>query len=139
MISIDPGMRTFLTGIDSDGNILEIGKDKNKINNLIDSLDYHSNKDNLKNLRGKKRYNFLRTKRNLYLIRFKLANLVNDFHKKTSKYLLDNYDIIILPKLRIKDLLKKGNGMKHEKKFNRSLNLFLIVNFMIISHGKQRL
>ena len=63
MISIDPGMRTFLTGIDSDGNILEIGKDKNKINNLIDSLDYHSNKDNLKNLRGRKRYNFLRTKK----------------------------------------------------------------------------
>lgn len=124
MISIDPGMRTFLTGIDSDGNILEIGKDKNKINNLIDSLDYHSNKYNLKNLRGRKRYNFLRTKRNLYLIRFKLVNLVNDFHKKTSKYLLDNYDIIILPKLRSKDLLKKGNGMKHEKKFNRSLNLF---------------
>ena len=51
------------------------------------------------------------------------------FIRKLSKYLLDNYDIIILLKLRIKDLLKKGNGMKHEKKFNRSFESFFHCKF----------
>lgn len=47
--------------------------------------------------------------------------MINELHKKISKNLLDKYDIIVLPKLRVKNMLKKYDGLS--KNINRKINL----------------
>lgn len=122
-IAFDPGVRTFLTGVDSCGNILEIGKDWSKIES---KMNY-----DMKSLRGvkdrRKRFNFLKSKRNTDLNRRKLHNKIDDMHKKTARYLLDNYDVIVLPKLRTKSILKKESGLG--KNINRQISLLAHCKF----------
>lgn len=129
-IVIDPGVRTFLTCLDSKNTIKEFGKNWRSdyaIANRIKKLDYCSS-ISLVGKSGQERYNSLKAKgkRQIDLHRKKLQNLVNELHKKTARSLLDNYDVIILPKLRTKGMLKKEGGLG--KDTNRNISL--------ISHGK---
>lgn len=129
IISIDPGIRTFLTGVDSDGNVLEIGKDwcnNSRIKERLKKLD-KCKAMKMKNAKTREeRYDVIKSKRNAILHQRKINNLINDMHKKASGLLLENYDLIVLPKLRTKTILKRENGLG--KLINRKIN--------IISHGK---
>lgn len=128
-IIIDPGVRTFLTCLDYKGNISEIGKgwsqDK-KIKKRIEKLDKNSSiRDSpIKGKRGLERLDALKAKRNVELHRRKLINMINELHKKTAVDLFNNYDIIVLPKLRSKNLLKReGLARSLGSKTNRNINL----------------
>jgi IS605 OrfB family transposase len=131
-VVIDPGIRTFLTCLDSDGNIEEIGKDwykddkDTKIKQRIEKMDKCAN-ISLTGKRGQERHNSLKAKRNHDLHRRKLHNMIDDLHKKTSKHLLDNYDVIVLPKLRSKNMLKKHGGLGHIN--NRHISLLAHCKF----------
>ena len=108
---VDPGIRTFLTCLDFDGKIFEPGKNWSAlIDGRLKKLD-HCESVSLKGKRGKERYHSLKAKRNAWLHRNKIRNIVNELHKKTAKSLLDNYDVIILPKLRSKTILNKSSGI----------------------------
>jgi IS605 OrfB family transposase len=129
-VIIDPGVRTFLTCLNSDGEVEEIGKDwsyDSRLKTRIEKLDYLSSLDlNLKGKRGKERHTTLKAKRGIELHRKKIQNIINELHKKTVNYLLNKYDIIVLPKLRTKTILKRIGGIGKEN--NRNIN--------IISHCK---
>lgn len=121
-VVIDPGVRTFLTCLNSDGQIEEIGKDWSlniRLRNRIKKFDYCSSLS-LSGRRGKERYITLKAKRSVELHRKKIQNIINELHKKTANYLLNNYDIIVLPKLRTKGILKKIGGIGKENNRNIS-------------------
>lgn len=132
---IDPGVRTFLTCLTSDGFIIEVGKNwslDQKIKERILKLDRCSElltpngrmkSGVLREIRGRERFTLLKAKREVHLHRRKLTNMINDMHKKTAAMLLDSYDVIVLPKLTGKTLKKEGNP-----KLNR--------NFNLLAHGK---
>jgi len=126
IISIDPGIRTFLTGIDSEGNIHEIGADwDEKIRPRMNKLDKcESAKINGK--RKGERYNVVIAKRIANLHRKKIRNLIDEMHKKVSLDLLRNHEYIILPKMNTKRMLKSEDSLG--KDVNRRIN--------ILSHGK---
>jgi putative transposase len=96
VIAFDPGMRTFCTGYDPDGIIVEVGKSDIS---RIDKLCYHYDKLQSKwfqsEINHRKRY---RCKRAGARMQCRIRNLVDDLHKKTTKWVCENYNTIFLSK-----------------------------------------
>jgi transposase len=131
-ISIDPGLRSFCTGI-SENKVVKIGnnlieKTKNNIINLI-SLD-KIRKINSKLLEEKvesmkaneereyrKRHNNIKKKfskiRNF--IETKIENVVNDLHWKSINYLTSNYKNVLIGDMNTKSIVKKETSKLSEK------------------------
>jgi putative transposase len=84
ILAIDPGVRTFLTGYDPSGEILEID-DGNKIMQMKAKLNQYP-----------------RNKR----LHAKLTNFVRDMHCKVAKYLTQRYAHILLPEFNSQQMLK---------------------------------
>ena len=68
----------------------------------------------LKGLRGGERFAMLKLKRKHHLHRRKIQNIVNEMHKKDALRLINDNDVIVLPKLRVKGILKKEGGIGQE-------------------------
>lgn len=93
VIALDPGVRTFLTGYSPNGTVCKIGD-----GDIKGIFSYLAKTDKLSSLidrsQGRKKYLYRRAR----LKRFeKVRNWIKDCHRKTIKYLLNNYDVIILP------------------------------------------
>ena len=93
---IDPGVRTFLTGYDSNQTVVEIGKDAVvRIEKLKRRRPQLQSK--LAKLRKhKKRQNHRKT---LHRLDGKISHIVQNMHKKSALFLCKSYDSIFLPKL----------------------------------------
>jgi putative transposase len=122
--ALDPGQRTFLTGIDLKGNIFRIGdniqenikKVKQKISDCQSKLSNHK-KNTIIEYK-----NYMRTKYNFYTQTLKLKNLIKELHNKTISYLTTYYDKIILPIYETQKMVK--SKMKGFNKQLLSLNHF---------------
>ena len=97
IVSIDPGVKSFLTLYDPNGNLIKIGKQD--MDTILDMLNKKT--DNLKSIKtkviGKKKYNI--TKR-IHSLFYKVKNYITEIYAKTCKFLTDNYQHILLPKLK---------------------------------------
>ena len=124
----DPGIRSFITCTDFEGSLLEIGKNWRGYKNIYEQckkLEIYE-KISLKGVRGIERFRLLKAKKDTWLRRTKLRNMIKDFHKKTINFLVTNYDVIVLPKLRTKSFLKSKGGLGSD--INKDISL--------ISHGR---
>lgn len=96
MIFIDPGQSIFITGYDPSGKIITIGKkDVGRIGRLQHYKNKLQGKIDVEKIKHKK----YKMKKALLRINENVRNLVNDFHKKTTKFLTTNYNNIFIPKL----------------------------------------
>lgn len=126
IIFIDPGQSTFITGYDPSGKIITIGE---KDIGRICRLQHYKNK-----LQGRiekevvkhKRY---KMRKALLSINENIKNLVDDFHKKTTKFLTSNYNNIFIPKLNFHKC-KKLNTKDKQKM--ASLRLCELVDRLIM-------
>lgn len=117
-ISLDPGVRTFMTGYDPDGSALEWGKnDFGRIFRLCYAYDNLQSKWSQKGVKHHQRYRMQVAGRRIYR---KIRNLVDEVHKKLAKYLCDNYRKIILPVFETSNMVRRGNR-KLRKKTARSM------------------
>jgi transposase len=105
IISIDPGVRTFLTGYTDDGEIYHIGAGKVwRLDKIIKYRSYIQSLIDQEDTRAHKRNHL---KRRINKLSFKLFNLVEDMHKKLSTWLLKNFEYVIIPKLNTGQLVRK--------------------------------
>jgi putative transposase len=89
VISLDPGVRTFLTGFTVDG-FCEIGNsDFSRVFRLLYRLDECLSK---KAKGSKKRYS-----RAISSLKFKVKNLISELHSKTANTLVRCFDNIVIP------------------------------------------
>jgi IS605 OrfB family transposase len=109
LISLDPGIRKFLTGYDPDGNFILFGE--GACHTLLEHL---CEIDKLKR-KGKDR-KWLRIK-----------NLLEELHWKISDFLTSNYDHILLPNFRTSQMVSKKNHLS--KKTRRLMNMFSFYKF----------
>jgi putative transposase len=127
IISLDPGVRTFMTGYDPHGSIYEWGKNDinrlfrlgccaDKIRSLIDS----------KTIVHKTRY---RLQKVFLRILKKIKNLVDTLHKNLCKWLCENYYNILIPEF-------KAGGMV--KKKERKIKSKTVRNMLTWSHYRFR-
>lgn len=104
LISLDPGVRSFLTGYDGD-KVIEIGgNDMGRIARLcryLDNLISRSTKVN-----SKRRQSMRRAANKM---RDRIQNLVNEAHKKTAHYLTNNYRVIFLPYFESSQMVAKSS------------------------------
>ena len=121
LVSIDPGVRTFLTCYDPNGAVVEVGKDGierlQMIRNLQDNL-----RSKLDQVSHKQRYKLKRWIDRLYV---KTKNLVDSIHYTTSKWLSHTYDYILLPRMDVRRMVKKEG---------RTLNRRSVSNLLAWSH-----
>ena len=90
--SIDPGVRSFLTFY-SDFSFGHIGQsDFSRIQRLCEYLDALISKS-VKSISRKRKY----IKQAIYRMRWKIKDLVKELHCKTARFLIDNFDIFLLP------------------------------------------
>ena len=101
-ISLDPGCRTFMTGI-SENECIKIGTNiSSKIGNLLNRKDIINNNIEIKNKIKKK---------NERLINKRISNIVTELHWKTINYLTKTYKNVF-----IGDVSSKNTNSKMNKK-----------------------
>ena len=111
MIFIDPGVRDFLTCYDPSGNIITIGKGNNiRIAKLL------SYKRKLQSMITKEKKSRKKKRLSIALLRANehVNNLIKEMHKKTSRWLCENYDYVFIPRLNFhqcKNLNKRSKAL----------------------------
>jgi putative transposase len=118
VVALDPGIRTFLTFFSEDsfgwlGNAANL-----KIQKLCFDLDKVVSKISKAKCRQKKRLKLAATR-----LRGKIKNLVSELHKKTAKFLVDNFDVILLPSFETSQMSKKGKRRIRSKSVRQMLTL----------------
>ena len=96
MIALDPGVRTFITGYDPSGRVIEWGKnDISRIYRLSHIYDkIQSKRDSIhEKVAKRKHYKFCKVMLRIYE---KIHSLINDCHHKLAKWLCQNYRVILL-------------------------------------------
>lgn len=114
-ISLDPGLRTFMTGL-SDKEVVDIGKDANStIKSYLERLDNTSKIENDEKQDKKKK-----------LYRRKIKNYVDDLHWKTTNYLTKKYKNILIGDMSVKGITNndRSNLNKMNKRIAYSLSFY---------------
>jgi putative transposase len=123
IVACDPGEKIFQTfysnetmGTLGDNMRIKILKWQKQIKKYQSAIDKNKNKDD-KKLKNKKQ---IRKKiRELYL---KIKGFVNEIHKKSAKYLCENYKNIILPEFKTKPMISK-NKIKIENEKIKKISI----------------
>lgn len=101
-IVLDPGLRTFMTGI-SNNEYISIGNDiHSKIKMSLNRLNKIKSNDKIP-IKIKKK--------NERLINRKIENKVNEMHWKIINYLTTNYNTILLGDMSAKSIVKKNSSV----------------------------
>jgi putative transposase len=112
-MSLDPGVRTFMTGYDADGTIVEWGDaDMGRIFRLCYAHDKLQGKWSKKDVQHRQRFRMQTAARR---IRSKIRNLVDEAHKKLAKWLCENYRCVLLPEFKSSGMVRRGQRKLHSK------------------------
>lgn len=103
VVFLDPGVRVFQTGYDSEGRVVELGVGYEKILELCQKMDRLCSTTHTRSHR--KRYRIWN--RVLPRLRYRLRCMIDDFHWKCAKFLCLNYEDIHLPSFEVSRMLKK--------------------------------
>ena len=103
VVALDPGIRSFLTWY-SEMDAGHIGRhDFGRIQRLCEHLDQ---------LLGRAAKASGRRKRNMYRaasrMRVRVANLINELHHQAARFLVDHFDLILLPTFETREMVQRG-------------------------------
>jgi putative transposase len=129
IMSLDPGVRSFLTGYDGD-KLIEIGSmDIGRITRLCQYLDDLISRSTKFNARVRRS---MRKAANR--MREKIQNLIDEVHKQSACYLTENYRLILLPRFETSQMVAKTRR-KIRSKTVRSLLTWAHYRFkMVLKH-----
>lgn len=129
IVGIDPGLRKAFTCVSNSGRIDEIGikmseamkKLKSKRKAILAAAKEATDTAKRKKLR-----------RAWYRVNARAKDLVTDFHFKTIRFLLDNYDTIILGKINVQQLVSKEGQSQSNKDMFSFLSHYLFRQRLIM-------
>ncbi|WP_287296334.1 transposase [Moorena sp. SIO2C4] len=117
VVALDPGVRTFITFF-SETSVGKIGDgDFSRIQRLCQHLDNLMSRIS-KSKAGQKR----RRRKAARRMVIKIQNLINELHHKTARFMVDNFDVILLPTFETAQMSKKGNRRIRSKTVRNMLN-----------------
>ena len=123
VVALDPGIRTFITWFsETDAGHIAQGA-FGRIQRLCQHLDNLISKT-AKAPRTKRRNMQKAADR----MRNRIRNLIDELHHQTARFLVDDFDLILLPTFETQDMSKKG-GRKLRSKSVRSLLTFAHYRF----------
>jgi putative transposase len=130
VVSLDPGVRTFLTYFSETGcGKLGIG-DFGKIQRLCEHVDNLISRISKASHQQKQRF-----KKAAARMRWRIRDLVNELHHKSAKFLVENFDIILLPTFETKNMVKRVSR-KIKSKTVRSMLTWAHYRFKIFLKHK---
>ena len=114
IVSIDPGIRTFATCYAPQSTeVMEWGSgDVGRVYRLCHAADKLHTKINQPGVRHRKRYTMKRAWRK---ISRKIRRLVDELHKKLCRWLVNEFDYILLPEFNSQDMIKRGRRRLRSK------------------------
>ncbi|KAK9324846.1 hypothetical protein V1517DRAFT_315849 [Lipomyces orientalis] len=119
VVSLDPGVRTFMTGYSPDGEVIELGKRSiGHIYRLCHRLDNLQSRWSVQAITHKKRW---RMRKAAAMIRRRIRNLVDGLHCRTAKYLCSSYNLVILPKFESQQMVASRGRRKIRSKTSRAM------------------
>lgn len=114
-ITIDPGIRTFMTGI-TENKVIKIIDKKKRIKKYLKRKD---------KIMGNEKIPENIKKKNEKMINRKISNIIEDFHWKSIKYLTDNNAIILMGNMSTKNIISKtGNLDRMSKRIGMAMRLY---------------
>jgi putative transposase len=127
-LSIDPGIRTFATCYDDTGYVYEWGcaRDRSRVMRLGLAADKLQHRSDDSECRHRERY-LLR--RRMARIREKIRNLVDDLHRRLIKWIVTNFDRVVLPPF---------NGHNMNTRGQRKIRAKTVRQMMSWAHGRFR-
>ncbi len=118
LVALDPGVRTFMTFF-SENSFGWLGNDSNlyiqKLCFRLDKLVSRISKASAKQKR--------RRKNAASRLRCKIKNLVKELHHKTARFLVDNFDVILLPTFETAQMVSKSRRKLRNKSVRQMLTL----------------
>lgn len=131
VVSIDPGLKTFMTCYSPEGEVIQVGENDMQV---IARLLHYKNKLVSKVSKAKpKKGDSKRKKRKHKRLRkaltrsiSRITNLVSDYHKKSAAFLVNTYNVVIVPKLNLfktKKLDKKTKEKAIALAFSRHVEI----------------
>lgn len=118
LVALDPGVRTFMTFFSED-SYGWLGVDSNLfIQKLCFRLDKLVSK--ISRAPGRQKRRFLKAASRL---RCKIKNLVKELHHKIAKFLVDNFDVILLPTFETSQMVSKSRRKLKNKTVRQMLTL----------------
>lgn len=104
IVALDPGVRTFVTGYAEDG-VFKIGSgDFARIARLGRNMDDLISRISKAKCKPKRRM-----KKALSRMKFKVRDLIDEIHFKTIRFLLLNYDAVLLPTFETSQMVARSN------------------------------
>ena len=123
VVALDPGVRTFLTWF-SETDAGQIGKhDFGRIQRLCHHLDQLISRTAKATARRKR--NFRRAANRM---RVRVTNRINELHHQAARFLVDNFDLILLPTFETSEMVQRGKR-KIRSKSARSMLTFAHYRF----------
>lgn len=118
VVALDPGVRTFLTYFHERGFGWLGYHAINRIQRLCSYLDDLFSRASKATRQSRKNM-----RRAAYRIRKRIRNLVDELHKKVARYLVDNFDIILLPTFESSQMTCKAARKLAKKSARQMLTL----------------
>ncbi len=130
--SLDPGVRSLITGYDPNGKTFEFGSNINKMLTKAFAIDKLRRK--IKKFKGKRNQRY-RLKKKWRYLETKIKNCILDCHHKITKYLSENYNKVLLPEFNTQEMLRKKTR-NISKKTARSMNIWSHYKFKMMLEYK---
>jgi len=117
IVAIDPGVRSFVSFFSTNGMFGHIGKyDIGRIQRLCEHLDRIISKMSKAKSKQKQRL-----KKASQRLRWKIKDLVDELHWKTAGFLVNNFDVILLPKFETQKMSKRSTRKIHKTSVRQML------------------
>lgn len=118
VVALDPGVRTFMTFF-SETSYGAIGEDANlRIQKLCSKLDKLVSQISKATCQRKRRL-----KKAADRLRAKIQHMVKELHHKTARFLVDNFDVILLPSFESSQMVSKSRRKIRSKSVRQMLTL----------------
>lgn len=110
VVALDPGVRTFQTFYNPEFSGMIGEGDMGRIVRLCSHLDSLISKRDKSTSKRKSRIN-----KAIKRMRNKIKDLIDEIHHKTAKFLVDNFDIILLPSFDVSEMTKRAKRKINSK------------------------
>ncbi|NEP35059.1 MAG: IS200/IS605 family element transposase accessory protein TnpB [Moorea sp. SIO1G6] len=117
VVALDPGVRTFLTFF-SETSVGKIGNgDFSQIQRLCQHLDNLISK--ISKAKGGQKRRMRKASRRMVI---RIQNLVNEIHHKAARFIVDNFDVILLPTFETSQMSRKSDRKLRSKTVRNMLS-----------------